>query len=175
MRLEMVAVIRRMPIRSCFCIKYSLILYGQVNQISFSLELNLDHIWTMSFSSKRVVCYLVNQFYYYLLIGYMKTSAVLKRQGFEDSENDETKSSISKRQRLDVYYNEEGQGLDKYESKGKDKRYVLFSFIAPSPLFKKKSNRPTNPGKGIRSLNHLVCILKICYLEMYWLCVRVPR
>lgn len=43
---------------------------------------------------------------------------MLKRQKFEDSESDETESSVSKHQQLNVYDNEEGQGLDKYKGKG---------------------------------------------------------
>lgn len=88
----------------------------------------------MSFSSKRVVDYLVNQFHYYLLIRYIKTLAVLKHQQFKDSESDKTESSVSKRQRLDVHDDEEGQGLDKYEGEDEGKRYVSVPFITPPPL-----------------------------------------
>ncbi len=72
----------------------------------------------MGFCSQRAVRYLIDQFQYCLLIGCIKTAAVLKRQRFEDSESDETEPRVSKRQRVDVYDNEEGQGLDKYESEG---------------------------------------------------------
>ena len=57
----------------------------------------------MSFSGKRAVCSLVDQFRYYLLIGRIKISAVLKRQRFEDCKSDKTESSVLKRQWLDVY------------------------------------------------------------------------
>lgn len=67
----------------------------------------------MSFSSKRTICYLINQFHYSLLIKCIKTSAVLKRQRFEDSKSDEMESRKLKRQQLHVHDNEEAQGLGK--------------------------------------------------------------
>ncbi len=62
-----------------------------------------------------------------------------------------------------MYENEEGQSLDKYESEGEgeDVGYVPFPFVTPPPPPQKKSNRPTDMGKGTKSLNHLVCIPKI--------------
>ncbi len=90
----------------------------------------------------------------------MKTAAVLKRQRFEDSGSDVTELRGSKRQRLDVHDDEEGEGLDEIESEGEreDIGYVPLTFIAPP---QKESNRPTDMGEGTRSLNHLVCIPKI--------------
>lgn len=88
----------------------------------------------MRFSSKRAVCYLVNQFYHCLLIG----------------------CDDEKRQELDKY---EG------EDEGENERYVFFPFIAPLLLSQKESNRLTDLGENTKSLNHLVCILKICYSE----------
>ena len=90
---------------------------------------------------------------------------MLKRQRFEDNESDETESSVSKCPRLDVYDNKEGQGLEEYEGESEGERYVLFPLIAPHPPLQRESNRPTDLGEGTRSLNHLVCILKICYSE----------
>ncbi len=90
----------------------------------------------------------------------MKTTAVLKRQRFEDSESDKTKPRGLKRQRLDMREDEEGEGVDKFEGEGERENigYVPFLFIAPP---QKESNRPIDMGKGIRSLNHLVCIPKM--------------
>lgn len=84
----------------------------------------------MSFFSKKAIYYLVNQFYYYLLIRYIKTPAMLKHQQFEDSESDETESRVSKYQQLDEYDNKERQGFNKYENKDKGQKYVLFPFVA---------------------------------------------
>lgn len=53
---------------------------------------------------------------------------MLKRQQFKDSESDKMESSVSKRQRLDVYVNEERQGLNKYKSEGKGEKYIFFFF-----------------------------------------------
>lgn len=86
---------------------------------------------------------------------------MLKRQQFEDDESDETASRVEKSQRLDERDDEEGQGLDKYEGEGEGDRYVSLPFITPLPP-QKKSNRPSDLGKGTRSLNHLLCIQKIC-------------
>ncbi len=88
---------------------------------------------------------------------------MLKRQRFEDSESEEKESRVSKRQRLGVHDNEEGQSLDEYESEGEgeDVGYVPLPFVAPPPPPRKESNRPTDMDEEIRSLNHLVCIPKI--------------
>ncbi len=51
----------------------------------------------MNFSNKRAVRYFIDQFQYCLLIGYIKTTAVLKSQRFEDSESEETEPKVSKR------------------------------------------------------------------------------
>ncbi len=87
----------------------------------------------MSFSSQKAVRYLVDQFQYSLLIGCIKTAAVLKRQQFEDSESEEREPKVSKRQRLGVYNDEERQSLDEYEGEGEgeDVGYVLLPFVAP--------------------------------------------
>ena len=42
----------------------------------------------------------------------------LKHWRFEDSESDSTEQRASKRPRMNVHDNEEGQGSDKYQSKG---------------------------------------------------------
>ncbi len=90
----------------------------------------------------------------------MKTVAVLKRQRFENSRSNMTEPRGSKRQRLDVRDDEEGEGLDEFESEGEkeDIGYILLPFVAPP---QKESNRPTDIDEGTRSLNHLVCISKI--------------
>ncbi len=119
----------------------------------------------MSFSSQRAVRYLVDQFQYSLLIGCIKTAAMLKRQRFKDSESEEREPRVSKRQCLGVHDDEEGQSLDEYEEEGEgegeDVRYVPLPFVAPPPPPRKESNRLTDMGEGIKSLNHLVCIPKI--------------
>ena len=96
----------------------------------------------------------------------MKTSALLKRQQFKKSGSDETKSKKSKCQRLDEYDNEEGNSLDADEGEIESARYVLPPFVSLLLLLQKMSNRPSNLGKKIRNLNHLVCISKICYLKI---------
>ncbi len=117
----------------------------------------------MSFSSQRVVRYLVDQFQYSLLIRCIKTAAVLKRQQFEDSESEEREPRISKCQRLGVHDDEEGQSLDEYEGEGEgeDVGYVPLPFVTPPSPPRKESNRLTDMGERTRSLNHLVCIPKI--------------
>lgn len=77
----------------------------------------------------------------------------LKRQQFKDNESDMTESRISKCQCIDIYDNEEGQSLDKYEDKGN--RYIFLL-----PLSQKESNRLINLGEKINNLNHLICITK---------------
>lgn len=44
-------------------------------------------------------------------------------------------SSILKYKQLDMYNDKEKQGLNKYKSKGKDKKYVFFPFIALFSFF----------------------------------------
>ena len=89
----------------------------------------------MCFSSQKAICCLVDQFEYCLLIGYIKTPAVLKRQRFEDSENKETKPRVSKFQYVDVDDNKEGQSLDEYEDKDEREElgYVPLPFVIPPP------------------------------------------
>lgn len=117
----------------------------------------------MSFSSQRDVRYLVDQFHYWLLIRCMKTPALLKRQRFEESGSDETEPKGLKRQRLDERDDEEGNSLDEDEGEIEGARYVPPPFVPLPPLPRKVSNRPSDLGEGTRSLNHLVCIPKICY------------
>ena len=116
----------------------------------------------MSFSSQRIVRYLVNQFQYCLLIGFIQIAAVLNRQQFKDSESEETEPRVLKRQRVGVHDNEKKQNLDEYEDEDerKDIGYVPLPFIAPLPP-QKESNRPTDIGERTKSLNHLVYIPKI--------------
>ena len=160
--------------KSCFCglrIILYIILFGQVNWTSFSLELNLDYIWTMSFPSWRDVHYLIDQFHYWLLISSMKTPALLKHHQFEDSGSDKIELRGSRYQYLDERDNEEGNdlddkegnGLDEYEGEIEGDRYVPSPFVPLSPLFRKVSNRWSDLGKRIRSLKYIVCIPKICY------------
>ena len=58
--------------------------------------------------------------------------------------------------------NEKGQSLDEYEDvdDGDDIGYVPLLFVAVLPL-RKELNHLTDMGERTRSLNHLVCILKI--------------
>lgn len=119
----------------------------------------------MSFCNEKSLCYLVNQFYYFLPIKYIKMQVMLKRQRFKDSESDKMESSILKYQRLDIYNKKERQGLDKYEDEDEDKKYIFLSFIALFLYFQRESNHLTDLNEGIRSLNDLVCLLRICYLE----------
>ena len=100
------------------------------------------------------------QFGYWLLIGYMKTLAVLKRQQFKNSESDKAKPRDSKYQWFYIYDNKMKKGLDEFQSKdkGKNIQYILFPFIA---FLQKESNRLTDIDKRIKSLNPLICIPKI--------------
>ncbi len=90
----------------------------------------------------------------------MKTPAMLKRQRFKDSGSDKTEPRDSKRQWLNAHNDKEGEGLDEFEGEGEGKNigYILFLFVAPP---QNGSNRSTDIGKGIKSLNHLVYIPKI--------------
>ncbi len=115
----------------------------------------------MSFSSQRAVCYFVDLAIPVLVANWVyKTPAMLKHQWFEDSGSDKWESKGSKRQRLDLCDDGEGESLDEFEgeSEREDIGYVPLLFVAP---LQKESNRPTDMGEGIRSLNHLVYILII--------------
>lgn len=69
-------------------------------------------------------------------------------------------SKISKYQYcVDVYHNEEKQGLDR--SEGKNDRYIPLFFVFLHFFSQKVSNRPTDLDNRLKSLNHLVYILKI--------------
>lgn len=61
----------------------------------------------MSFFIKRAIYYLIDQFYYYLLIKYIKTPAVFKHQQFEDNKNNKIESNLSKCQQFDINDNKE--------------------------------------------------------------------
>ncbi len=111
----------------------------------------------MSFSSQRTVCYLIDQFNYWLLIVYIKTSVGLKRQLFDDSDSEERAPRVYKRLRIDVSDDEE-QDLDKYE--GEVDGYVPLPTAPPPPPPHKESNRLLDLDEGTRSLIHLVCIPK---------------
>lgn len=80
----------------------------------------------------------------------MKPPAVNKRQRFDDSENEERTPKVYKHQRIDESEDEERQGLADYESDG----YIPL----PLPPLSKEPNRPSNLGKGTRSLTHLISI-----------------
>ena len=93
----------------------------------------------------------------------MKTLAVLKCQQFEESGIDETEPKGSKCQHLDNCDNKKRNSLNKNEGEIESARYVSPPFVPLPPLPQKVSNRPSDLGKGTKSLNHLVCISKICY------------
>ena len=115
----------------------------------------------MSFSSQRAVFCLIDSGILILVANWLyKTPIVLKRQRFENSRSDKMELRGLKRQRLDLRNNEEEKSLDEFEGEGEGKGigYVPFPFIAP---LQKESNRPTNMGKRTKTLNQLICILKI--------------
>ena len=116
----------------------------------------------MSFLNQRDVRYLVNQFYYWLLIRFIKTPAMLKHPQFEDSGSDEIELRGSKCQRLHEHNKEEANGLDENEGEIKSARYISPPFI-PLSLLQKVLNHLSDLDKGTKSLNYFVCIPKICY------------
>lgn len=61
-----------------------------------------------------------------------------------------------------MYDNKEEQSLDDYEGKKEreDLEYIILFYITHSPC-RKKLNHSTDMDEEIRSLNHLVYILKI--------------
>lgn len=83
----------------------------------------------MSFFSQRVVRYLINQFQYYLLFGYIKTAAVFKCQWFKYSKSEKTKPKVSKRQHICENGNKKGQSLDKYKYESEKNIKDIFSFL----------------------------------------------
>ena len=103
----------------------------------------------------------------------MKTLTILKRQQFEDSGSDKTEPRRSKCQRLDEHNNKKKNGLDDEKENGLDEdegeieggRYIPLLFVSLSLLPQKLLNRPSDLGKGTKSLNHIVYISKICYLK----------
>lgn len=134
---------------------YIIILLGKSN--IFSVQLNPDYFQTMSFSSERVICYFLDQFYYYLLIGYIKTTVMLKPQQFEDSESDMMELKVSKYQRIDERDNEEENSSSyKYKDKIEVTKYISSLFIALFFLPQKESNRPSELGEETKSRNHLI-------------------
>lgn len=84
----------------------------------------------MNFTGKRAVYDFVNQFYYYLLIIYIKTLAIVKRWQFEDKKSNKIESSISKRYRLDLKGSNKKHGLHKYEDESECEKYVFFLFFS---------------------------------------------
>lgn len=56
---------------------------------------------------------------------------------------------------MNVYNNEEGQSLDKYESKSE--RYISIPFITPHTSPQKESYVLTDLGKGLKRLKYLIC------------------
>lgn len=88
---------------------------------------------------------------------------MLKRHQFEDSKIEEIELRVLKCQHVEVYDNSAMQCQNGYknESKGKNIGYVPFQFVAPSLSLQKMSNRTIDYGEETKSLNHLVCILKI--------------
>ena len=115
----------------------------------------------MSFSSQRAVYYLVNWAILVLVANWLyKTPVMLKCQRFEDNGSDKMEPRGLKRQQLDLRDDKEEEGLDKFEGKGEGKGigYIPFFFIV---FFQKESNCLTDMGKGIKSLNYLICIPKI--------------
>ena len=128
----------------------------------------------MNFSSQRDVRYFIDQFHYWLLIKCMKTPALLKRQRFKEGGSDETEPKGSKRQRLDECDDEEGNSLDEDEDEMEGARYVPPPFVPLPSLPQKVSNCPSDLGKGTRSLNHLVCLPKICYSRSANFALKFP-
>lgn len=108
----------------------------------------------MSFSSERVIYCLDDQFQYCLLIGYIKTIAVVKRQQFERSESHVTEPKSSKRPFMNTHNNEERQ--DSEDHQDKSGRYIS---LLPYP--QKELNSLTDLGKRIKSPNHLIYISKL--------------
>lgn len=72
---------------------------------------------------------------------------------------------MSLHQRLHAKDNEEEQGLENYKSESKSQIYIPLFFIAHFLFFQKEANCLSNLHEKTRSLNYLVCILKICCLK----------
>ena len=140
------------------CLVYNIMWLGKPNL--FSLELNLDLIWTMSFFNQRVIYYLIDQFNVWLLIVYIKKPAILKHQWFNNNESEEMTSR--KPRRFDKHDNEEEQGLDENENEFEGNRYVLFPSSTLPSLPQKKSNFLSDLDKQTKSLIYLVYISKNC-------------
>lgn len=85
----------------------------------------------MSFSGEEVVYYLVDQFYYNLLIGYIKMATMLIRQPLKNDENNVMEPRVSKCHGVDERDDEErNNSLDEYEGEIDNARYISLSFIA---------------------------------------------
>ncbi len=110
----------------------------------------------MSFFSQRSVCYLIDQFNYWLIIVCIKMLAGLKRQLFDNSNNEKRAPRVYKRSRIDKS-NDKKQDLDKYESEIDG--YVPLPPALPAPPPQKESKRPSDLDKGTRSLTQLIYIL----------------
>lgn len=89
--------------------------------------------------------------------------------------SDKTKARKTKRHRLDNRDNKGENDLDKDESEINDAGYVSSLFISFFLLFWKKKNRLTDLSKKRKSLNYLVYIPKISYLEKCSICIKVLR
>lgn len=85
---------------------------------------------------------------------------MLKYQKFKNGGYDKIKPRGSNYQQLYVHDNEKRESLYQFEDEGKRKniRYDLLSSVTPP---QKELHCPTNIGKKIKSLKHLVCIPKM--------------
>ena len=101
----------------------------------------------------------------------MKALMELKCQRFGDNKSEKIEARKSKCQRLDEHNDNEKNGLDDKERNSLDKdksdidngRYILIPFVSLSLFLQKVSNRPSDLGKVIKSLKHIVCIPQVCY------------
>ena len=139
---------------------YNIVWLGKLNlfftKIKSWLYLNL------SLFSQRDVSYLIDQFHYFLLIKYIKMPEILKHQQFQDNGSDEIEPRGWKCHLLNEHDNKEVNSLDEDKCEIKGGSNVFLPFI-PLLLPQKVSNRTLDLGKGVRSLNHLIYIPKICY------------
>lgn len=105
--------------------------------------------------------YIVDKFYYCLLIMYKKTLVVLNCQQFIENPSNDIESSVSKRQLLDKQENKEKLCLHKSEVESEGEIYISFPLIAylPPPEYDLKGL--THMGEETKRLNHFICIYKI--------------
>lgn len=127
----MIATRREILIKRCFCLlknaQYT-ILYRQIKHFSFSPKLNLNQIGIISFSGPRAISYPIDHFNICLLIIYIKTLVLHKRQRFDDGKSKEM--ITKKHQQFDECDNKQEQGLNKNENKVKGNKYISFSPLA---------------------------------------------